>query len=217
MKYRGLVVLDCDGVLVLEKSSWGLLHRAFGSEPPRLFGELYRRGIISYHDWMKIDVALMIYARGGPITREEVESAARAARLREGAREFVERARACGLRVAVVSSGVDAVVRMACEAAGVDECHYNELAYVDGVLVPGGRPNVPPLEKPKIIERLARDLSLDMDMVAYVGDDAWDAHAFSSVGLPVAMEPCGDACGLAKAVARDFEELWMIVSEYFGC
>lgn len=204
---RKLVVFDCDGVLTVDSSSWRTMHEYFGSGDNKYFAELYKRGIISYLDWMKIDVAMMISSWGRPIRRSDVVSALSRMKLRENAHYVITELMKRGLIVAVVSSGVDLAVKNICDKLGIELCLYNELRFVDDELVPGGVDRVPLKDKPRIVRQLAHAVGARLEDTAYVGDSEWDIEVFKSVGIPVAIEPCGVACKHAKYVVRDLAEI----------
>ncbi|MEM1696217.1 MAG: HAD-IB family phosphatase [Desulfurococcaceae archaeon] len=205
--WRKLVVFDCDGVLTESRSSWEVLHEYFGSGDNKYFAELYKRGMITYLDWMKIDIALMINSWKKPILKEDVVRALSSIKLKSSSIKVVNELRKRGVLLAVVSSGVDILVKRVCEHLGIDLCFYNDLMFVDNELLPGGVDRVPLKEKPKIIERLAVESGVDLINTVYVGDSEWDIEVFKIVGVPVAVEPCGKACQYAKYVIRDLEEL----------
>lgn len=205
-----LVVFDCDGVLTDNSSSWKVLHEYFGSRDNSYFAELYRRDLITYLDWMKIDIALMISSWGKPILRSDVIKALSKIKLREEAIDVVRELRKKGLTVAVVSSGIDIVVKRVCEMLGIDICLYNELVFVNEELVPGGVDKVPLKDKPRIVRELASSLRVGLENTAYVGDSEWDIDVFEIVGIPIAIEPCGSACKHAKYVIRSLRELLQI-------
>lgn len=204
---KKLLVFDCDGVLTYEKSSWRILHEYFGSMDNTYFANLYRRGFISYLDWMKIDIALMIHSMGRPISREDVERALAGIRIRQSAYKTVKEIIARGHIPAIVSSGIDLVVRKICKELGVELCYYNELLYIDNELVPGGVVNVPLKEKIEIIKNIAEKVSIRFKDIIYIGDDEWDIDIFKHVPVSIAIEPCGEACSYATYVVKDLEDI----------
>jgi phosphoserine phosphatase len=212
---KGLIIFDCDGVLTNHYSSWALLHEYFGSRDNKYFAELYRRGLITYLDWMKIDIALMIHSYGKPITRKEVVDALSKISIDEEAYSVVNDLKRKGFIVGVISSGIDLLVERVCRELGINLCYYNELLFVDDELIPGGKPNVPLKEKPRIIRDVAEKYGFSMDRVAYIGDSVWDIPVFREVGLPIAKHPCGEACGEAKYVVRKLGEIPGIIYRYF--
>ncbi len=207
-----LIFFDCDGVLTVDDSSWRVLHEYFGSRDNSYFAELYRRGVISYLDWMKIDIALMIHSHGAPIKRRDVEEALSKIEIRSEAPLIVKILKRMGYVIGVISSGVDVLVRRVCEAVGSDICLYNELVFHGGELVPGGRPWVPLHLKPYLIEKIASSMGLGMGEVVYVGDSVWDIPVFERVGLSIAVEPCGEACGYADHIVKNLSEIPQILN-----
>ncbi len=212
---RGIVFFDCDGVLTIDHSSWLRLHSYFGSIDNSYFARLYERGVISYLDWMKIDIALMINAWGKPIRRRDVEQALSTIKIRPEAPLVTKIIKSMGFLVGVVSSGVDILVKRVCWEIGSDICLYNELEFINDELVPGGRDWVPLHEKPAIIEKIAGALGIPLEKVVYVGDSKWDIHVFQKVGLPVAIEPCGEACREAIYVIDSLNQLPQIIRIYY--
>lgn len=204
---RKLVIFDCDGVLTTAESSWGFLHQYFGSRDNRYFAELYRRGLISYLDWMIIDIALMIQSWGRPIKRADLERALEEIEVKREAYVTVEELRKRGFKLAVVSSGVDLLVRRVCRELGIDPCLFNELVFIGDELIPGGVPRVPLREKPIIVKRLASDLGFKLEDTVYVGDSSWDIDVFKLVPVSIAVKPCGNACEHAKYVVDNLLEI----------
>ncbi len=211
---KGLIVFDCDGVLTNHISSWKLLHEYFGSEDNKYFAVLYEKGLISYLDWMKIDIALMIHSYGKPIKREDVIKALSKIQVLPEAKKVIDELKKEHI-IAIVSSGVDLLVKRVCETVGSDICLYNELEFYNDELIPGGKPHVPLKEKPLIIRRLAEELGLTMDLVTYIGDSDWDILVFREVGLPIAIYPCSNACKYAKYVIHKLDELIPIIKKYY--
>ncbi len=204
---KGLVFFDCDGVLTVEHSSWGVLHEYFGSRDNSYFADLYKRGLISYLDWMKIDIALMIHSYGRPITKKDVVKALSGIRIRSSAKRVVEMLKEDGFKPIVISSGVDLLVSRVCRELGISECYYNELLFIDDELIPGGVPRVPPDKKLEIMHELAEKYGIPMNKTAYVGDSSWDITIFRNVGVSFAVNPCGMACRYADYVVEDLIEI----------
>ena len=213
---RGIVFFDCDGVLTEDHSSWLALHEYFGSIDNSYFANLYKNGIISYLDWMKIDIALMINSWGRPIRKKDVEDALSKIKIRSDSLIATKMLKQMGYLVGIISSGVDVLVKRICHTVDSDICLYNELIFINDELVPGGRDWVPLHEKIFIIERLVKGLGMDLDRVVYVGDSIWDIPIFHRVGLSIAIEPCGEACNEAKYVVKSLLDIPHIVKKYYG-
>jgi len=213
---KALVFFDCDGVLTVQQSSWGVLHDYFGSKDNSYFAELYRRGLISYLDWMKIDIALMIHSHGKPITREEVQKALSTIEIRTNAKKTIDLLKKQGFKPIVISSGVDLLVKRVCSELGIDECYYNELLFIDNELIPGGVPRVPPDKKLEIICEIADHHDVPMSNTVYIGDSSWDIDIFKHVGVSLAIKPCGAACSYADYVVDDLIEIPGYLKKLFG-
>ncbi len=206
---------DCDGVLTVDESSWVKLHKYFGSIDNSYFAGLYRDGLISYLDWMKIDIALMIQSWGKPIEYSDVVDALESIEVRDKALYTVRLLKQNGFLVGVISSGVDILVKRICRLLGVDICLYNELYFHNGELIPGGRDWVPLLEKPVLIEKISRALGYSLDRVVYVGDSVWDIPVFNIVGLSIAIHPCNRLNSVVDYCVRDLADIPSIVEDYF--
>ncbi|RLG83500.1 MAG: phosphoserine phosphatase [Thermoprotei archaeon] len=217
MSLHGIVFFDCDGVLTDNASSWQHLHEYFRSYDNSYFAKLYEERKISYLDWMKIDIALMINSWGKPIKFNEVEKAFKEINLRSDAYYVIKTIKQMGFIVGVISSGIDVLVKKICKELSVDICLYNELYFDEkGELIPGGKDWVPLLEKPFLIQKIAKGLGFTLDRVVYVGDSKWDIPVFRIVGLSVAIKPCNEACKEAKYTIDSLSDLIPVIKEYFN-
>lgn len=214
MSKKGIIWFDCDGVLTDHYSSWAFLHKYFGSRDNSFFAELYRKGYISYLDWMKIDIAIMIHSYGKPINRNDIVKALDNIKIREEAIEIINLLRK-NFVISVISSGIDILVKRICSIIKPDICLYNELLFINDLLIPGGKANVPLKEKADIIEKYTYKYGFTLSSTTYVGDSVWDIDVFKRVGLSIAVEPCGEACKYAKYVIKDLRELLGIIYSFY--
>jgi len=215
MVKKGIVWFDCDGVLTDHYSSWVYLHEVFGSRDNSFFAELYRKGYISYLDWMKIDIALMINSYGKPITRMEVEKALEKISVKPEAFSVVNDLRS-DFVIGIISSGVDILVKRVCSVLNSDICLYNELLFIDNILIPGGRDNVPLKDKPRIIKEYSVKHGFNTERIVYVGDSIWDIDVFENVGLSIAIGGKEEVCKYADYCVDDLLELPGIIRSYFN-
>ncbi len=194
-----LVIFDVDGVLVDVKSSWGFLHEWFGvAEEARRIREMFERGEIDYVKWMELDTALWVRARGGRLHRSEILEALSNVRVLPEAVEVARWIKRRGLYLALVSSGIDLLVRRVAAELGADAWAANKLSFdKEGYLVPGGVPLVG-VDKAPVVKRISWELGVDPREAVFVGDSRWDASAMKVVGYGIAV---GDDPELAK-VAR---------------
>src|SRR6056300_774652 len=104
----GVVVFDCDVVLVDAVSSWRTLHDAFGTDNALNLNR-FIRGEISDVEFMRSDIQ-MWKAVVNPIHRDDLFRAYAGVALMPGAREVVAKLQDAGVFVAIVSAGVDLFV-----------------------------------------------------------------------------------------------------------
>ena len=185
-----LAAFDLDGVLVKERSSWAYLHRFFGSyEAVRKanYTKLFEEGVISYSDWMRLDLEAIVRARKVVYCRE-VEEAFKFVELAEGVWELINFLRGSNVRVAIVSSGIDVLAARVASILGIEEVHANRIVCDNnGVLAPYGIEVVNPLRKGDVVAGIAAKYGIPLSETMYVGDSLWDCSAFSVVGLPVVL------------------------------
>ncbi len=187
-----LVVFDVDGVLVPIHSSWGYLHEYYGSaEEAKRNMELYKKGLINYYEWMRLDVEAWIRAAGRPITRSELEEVLGKVPVFPEARRAVEELHSMGVMTALLSGGIDVLVERVARELGVERWEANRLVFdEEGFLVPGGIPIVEALGKDRVLRRMVSDLGVALEETMFVGDSHWDLPAFRVAGCSVLV---GDA------------------------
>ncbi|MCE4620841.1 MAG: HAD-IB family phosphatase [Desulfurococcales archaeon] len=213
------VFFDVDGVLTEYKSSWDYIHRKLGvTEEAQVNYDLFLQGRISYEDWMLLDTKLWVEAAGGRLHKDELYRILSEIPIRKGARELVSWLHRIGVKVALVSLGVEPLVARVAREVGADVWMAPRLRYDKrGYLIPGGIPvPAPGSERGKgwAVKRLAMLLGVSLSRSAYVGDSVWDADAFRVVGYPIGFgEDHSSIEGLVKCHARDFEELRRILEE----
>ncbi|GBF09746.1 phosphoserine phosphatase [Aeropyrum pernix] len=210
-----LVIFDVDGVLVEVKSSWGYIHRRLGVEEEAMkVKEMFERGSIDYIEWMRLDTELWIRASGGRLHRSRLMEIVGEIPLRREAFTAVRILRRMGLRIGLVSSGIDLLVRRVAAEIGADAWASNRLLFdKNGFLLPGGSPLVG-VDKRGAVTRMAYELGASLEEVAYVGDSRWDASAMSIVGLPIAYNDGGELDGVAKARVDSLLEVPRVVAEW---
>jgi len=209
----GVLAFDMDGVLIVEKSSWSVLHEYFGSKA--IVDEAgdarrFERGEITYLEWMRRDTEAMVRVAGRCITRDEILDALLGrVTIRDSARAVMELARGYGIVTAVVSGGVHVLAEYVAKELGMDMAFANKLIFnEDGCLVPGGEEVVNPLRKGDVLQRISKATGVPLSRFMYVGDSAWDVSAFRYVGYPVFLKGGEDPPDLnGLVVINDLSEL----------
>ncbi len=205
-----VVVFDLDGVLVPFRSSWEFLHRYFGVVDDRARDEnveLFYRGLISYKEWMRRDLALL--TSRGCITREEVIKAFKTVKLRRGAKELSEYLVSKNVELAIVSGGVDVLAQLVGGELNIKRIYSNRLVFDEhGCLQPYGVEVVNPLKKDVVLEALSLELGIPLSRFMYVGDTLWDLCAFKKVGYPVVIN-----CNQCIDVLSEWGKNFIVVDE----
>jgi phosphoserine phosphatase len=183
-----IIVFDLDGVLVKYRSSWGYLHEQIGSHKivnERDDAEAFKKGEISYEEWMKRDISAMLRARE-KITREDIVKIFASSELDEHAEEIVQFIKDLGIKTAIVSGGIDILANIVAEKLGIEIVYANKLKFDEnGYLIPEGVKVVDPLRKDKVLIKISKTLNIPLNNFMYIGDSDWDKSAFKVVGYPV--------------------------------
>jgi phosphoserine phosphatase len=211
-----LAAFDVDGVLVPVRSSWGYVHEVLGTvEESRLNYRLFMEGRIGYWEWMYLDTLAWIEAKPG-ITRWDLERIFERVPVNPEAREAVRLLRRAGVEVALVSGGVDILVRRVARLLGVRYWVSPVLAFDPwGRLVPGGEPRLEADRKDKAVRVLARKLGLTMRQVAFVGDSFWDLRGMREACLAIAVNPHDErVVGEADYVVSSLLEAARIIASH---
>lgn len=211
-----VVAFDLDGVLVPFRSSWEFLHNYFGiaNEVMRNVNvELFYNGLISYSEWMRRDLTLLISK--GCITMDEVIKAFSTVELSPGARELCDYLLRRGLELAIVSGGIDVLAQQVGRKLNIRRIYANKLLFDEsGCLLPYGEEVVNPLRKDSTLHEISSELGIPLNEFMYVGDTLWDLCAFRVVGYPVVIncEPCLDILNRWGKEYLVVDELYDIIS-----
>jgi len=193
----GVLAFDLDGVLVKHPSSWRYLHERFGSiriVQERNDSEMFRKGIITYSEWMERDLKALLQARGNRLRRSEIVEAFRECEIEDHAEELVHYVKSLGIAVAIVSGGIDILANMVAEKLGIELVYANKLVFDErDYLIPRGVEVVNPLRKDEVLKKISKITSVPLSKFMYVGDSDWDSSAFRAVGYPVLYVRKGEA------------------------
>ncbi len=183
-----LVVFDVDGTLTSHSSIWWRLHEHFGTEVEgRRFYDQYFAGEITYNQWADLDASLW---KGQSV--EEVMSVVKATKLVPGATETVVRLKEAGIKVAILSGGLDVLAEDVARRIGVDYVLTNRLLYSDGKLTGEVETRVGWGEKVQEIQSICSHFNVSLKDTAFVGDGRNDLSVFDAVGLSIAFRPEDD-------------------------
>lgn len=187
------VVFDVDGVLLTFKSSWEMVHKAFGSRGSLEDMKLYFKGLLSYEEWCKRDWERWREAKGD-LKKEDVERVFEDIEkyLHPSARESVELAKKRGMAVGLLSAGLEASTSRVANKLGVHLWLANPCYPCKSV--------VEPKNKAKGLRRLLSKLDIDTKETIYVGDSIIDVPAMLEAGCSI---------GLRSEELRGFATVWI--------
>lgn len=187
-----LVAFDVDGTLVHhpeDKTVWEVVnHRFTGSDDQNsLRWELYKRGKLSYAEWVAKDIASW---RDAGATRDTITGSFGELTLVEGARETLRELKSQGARLAVISGTLDLLLDTLFPDHPFDEVYTNHIAF-DGE----GRIahwHATPFDmdgKGVALRSIALRENIPLARCAFVGDHANDLAAARLAGLSIAFNP----------------------------
>ncbi|RMG47268.1 MAG: HAD family hydrolase [Acidobacteria bacterium] len=209
-----VVCFDVDGTLVRQpegRTIWQIINAHYhgGDEINRRRFRAFREGLISYPEWVTLDI-LDWKAHGA--RRGEIEALIRRElTVVPGARETVAELKRRGYGTAVVSGTLDLVFELLLSDFPFDHVYTNRIFFDEEGRIAGFEPTPYDVEgKADGLARVARDFGVRGESIAFVGDSWNDRAAFRAAGFAVAYHPKDPGLvELADAVVQDgsFERL----------
>lgn len=209
-----IVVFDLDGTLIHYGSSWETLHDHFEAMPGNVRANMdaFLAGDIDYKEWMERDIALWHHREP---TSSDVDDAFKDHVPCDETRVAIARLKEHGIKVFIVSSGIDVLARRIGEELGVDGAYANALdCDEDGRLTGRGECSVDPLRKHEVVHRIACEEGVSPDEIACVGDTKYDISMFHGVGGRFALKAKHDE--LREAADASFESITDLVNHILG-
>jgi len=208
-----LVAFDVDGTLVNhpeDKTVWEVLnHRFTGSEHQNLGRyDLYKRGKISYAEWVALDIGSW---RDAGATRETITGSFGALTLVDGAKETLDTLKAHGARLAVISGTLDVMLDTLFPDHPFDEVYTNHIAFDAEGLISHWRATPFDMDGKGIALRsIALREDIPLSRCAFVGDHANDLAAARLAGFSIAFNPKDaelEAAASAVVRSRDLRDI----------
>ena len=202
-----LAIFDLDGTLKQARDPYVFLHTRLGTlEASESFFADGFAGKIGYDEWLRLDAALW---KGIPVTAME-------AHFREdpylpGAVDTVNALRARGVKLALVSTGIQIHAEMVAEELGFDRIVANYIFARDGVISGETRVGVPEGGKGQVVAALMEEFGAQPQDCLAVGDTRSDADMFRRVGVSVAVCPNHDSARLAATLVLEEPDLTPVV------
>ena len=131
---RGLVCLDMDRVLVDHLSTWQVVYDKLGVSNKEAF-DLYNSGKLNEWDWMKLDLELIrngcMELYGSELTDEILRELVDDSPLMAGWHNLIQGCLDLGLKVAIISGGMQHTARKIAASFPSDEDHKKRLGGID--------------------------------------------------------------------------------------
>ncbi len=206
-----LIVFDMDGVLIEERSSWKIIHKAFTIDNSDLFKK-FHDGKLTDKEFLDMEIDRF---RQHGLTRRGIEHALNKAKYMKGLKECIEFVKKKG-KAAIISGGVRCLADNIANY-GIDYVFANAIEFYDsvpqkGILV------VPFRNKGIVLHSLMKKLDLDRDDVIAVGDSKYDTSMFDFSGLSIAFNPSDEIVKEKADIVvdkRDLRELIHILKNHY--
>jgi len=181
-----LVAFDMDGTLLAPRSSWVVLHEAFGTNNDQHHAA-YLRHEIDDEQFIRSDVALW-QAAMGKIPLARVYGILDNIAPVSGAPETVAALHAAGIATVIITGGLKCLARRLVSEWGMTVAYGNELLADDeGYLTGEGVVEVRAREKDLVLQRVMAERGLTRAQIAAVGDTAIDLTLFKLAGVGIAV------------------------------
>jgi len=180
-----LAVFDLDGTLKKVRDPYVYLHQRLGtwSQSQAFFSDGLA-GRIPYEEWLRLDAAMW---KGVP--RAHIEALFRQNPYLPGARETVQALRACGVRIAIISTGLLVHAAQVQADLGVEYVAANEILFEAGRVSGEVRAHIPEGGKGAVMEGLLARMGVRPAECLAVGDGESDVALFQRAGVSVAVAP----------------------------
>ncbi len=202
-----LVVFDSDGTLTVHNSSWWRLHEVFDThEAGAKYYDDYFAGKITYNEWAELDAALW---KGR--TLDEVLKIVDETEIMPGAIETVRKLKEQGIKVAVLSGGIDILAERIAKKVGIDYVLVNKIHHENGLITGGVDVLVGWAGKDKEIEQISNDFGIPLTEIAFVGDGKNDIPVFPVVSIGIAFNPETEEVADAASIVIREQDLTKIL------
>jgi len=207
------VIFDLDGTLTPVRSVWQYIHEALGTWENHGSRSLaaFLTGEIAYDEFARRDVMAW---HGVP--RSRIEEIVAGIPYRPGAQELIAALKERGVRLALLSSGLDILVSRAAKELGFDMWIANGLGFTGDMVDGRVQIRVTWGGKAEHVGSICRFFRAEPRETAAVGDSHGDLPLFAQVGLGVAVnaEPPVNACAHISLECLDLRELLPVLSPY---
>jgi phosphoserine phosphatase len=211
-KVRG-VIFDLDGTLTPVRSVWQYIHEELGTWETQgsLSLRAFLAGEITYDEFARRDVETWC-----GIPRRRVEEIVAGIPYHSGVPETIKALKEKGLKIALLSSGLDILAARVAADLGFDIFLANGLGFTNERLDGRVHIRVSWDGKPKHLDNICGLIGTTPMETAAVGDSHGDVPLFTRVGLGIAVnaEPDVSACAHLSIECRDLRALLPVLAPY---
>lgn len=201
------VLLDMDGTLVDEKSSWAWVHDHFEVDNQGNL-DAYLAGRFDDETFIEADLALWREANGGPVALSTVDAILDAAPLMPGADALARALERLDVPAAIVSGGIDRLADRVAKRLGIEVSLANGLATDgQGHLTGQGICRVRLKDKGSPSLDVLEAWGLDPGEGVAVGNSRFDVPTFDVAGTGVAIAPLDERVRTAADVVIEGKDL----------
>jgi phosphoserine phosphatase len=179
-----LVVFDLDGTLTTERSIWEYIHVKLGKWYG--YAEEYQRrflqGKISYRRFCELDAQVW---RGMKV--DQLRDIVRTVPFNPGVDELTSLLKDLGLKLTLISSGLDVLSEWVEEKYGFDYGVSNRLLHEDGILSGEVEIKVHYDRKAEWVRNIMDMFGVRSDEIIAIGDSAGDMEMFEMAGFSISF------------------------------
>jgi len=195
-----LVVFDLDGTLTAERSIWEYIHVKLGKWYG--YAEEYQRrflqGRISYRQFCELDAHVW---RGMRV--DQLRDIVRGVPFNPGVDELTSLLKDLGLKLALISSGLNVLSEWVEEKYGFDYGVSNRLLHDDGILTGEVEIKVHYDRKAEWVRNIMDMFGVRSDEIIAIGDSAGDMEMFEMAGFSISFNSSsGELDGMADVVIK---------------
>ncbi len=202
-----LAIFDLDGTLKQARDPYVYLHSRLGTlEASQAFFADGFAGAISYEEWLRLDAALW---KGMPVAT--IRALFRENPYLPGAVETVRTLKQHGVRLALVSTGIQIHAEMVAEDLGFDRVFCNYVYATDGIINGDTRVGVPEGGKGAIVDALLAEFGVAPSEALALGDTRSDADMFRRVGVSIAVCPNHETVRQAASLVLEQPDLTPVI------
>ncbi len=180
-----LVVFDMDGTLLRPRSCWAYIHEHFGTDNSEML-EKYIKHKINDQEFVKSDISLWQQKSDKKVDEKYINSILDEIKPIEGAEQLVTQLHKKGIETVFLTGGIQFLADKWAKKWNMKKALGNELIDGDnGHLI--AKINASGHAKGPVMEKLLKEMNLEQENVAAVGDTVVDVPMFERAGLSIAV------------------------------